>query len=124
MVFLLFLRKVWTWIKKYWKYLLFPVGIVLGIIAMVSGRRRVGNVVAPGELETEGERTQANEEAQQKAREAAEAKKKAVESLEREHADTIKKLTDQQKKEVDGLRGDPDKLNEFLLGVGKEVRGG
>lgn len=116
------LMKAWAWIKKYWKYLLFPVGIIVGILGVLSRRKDVGDVVAPKEVETEGEREAANAEAKKKAEEAEAAKKKAVEDLEREHADTIDKLTDEQREKVEELREDPDKLNEFLLGVGKEIR--
>jgi hypothetical protein len=123
-MFILFLHRVWAWLKKYWKYLLFPVGLILGAIAMFSGRREVGDVVAPGEVETEDERTKASDEAKAKAAAAAESKRKALEDIEREHFETLEKLTKDQRAQVKELREDPDKLNEFLLGVGKEVRGG
>ena len=120
---MVFLWKVWAWIKKYWKYLLFPVGIVLGILAVIFKRKDLGKVVAPKEVETEGERDTANAEAKKKAEDAAKAKKKAIQHIVMEHADTIGELTQEQLEKVGELEGDPDALNEFLLGVGKEIRG-
>lgn len=37
-MFLIFLKKAWDWLKKYWKWILFPIGILLlvgGIIAKI-----------------------------------------------------------------------------------------
>lgn len=120
---MLFLRKVWGWLKKYWKYLLFPVGIVLGILGVLAKRKDLGDIVAPKEVETEEERDEANAEATRLSEQAKIVRDAKVEFLKREHAETIEELTDKQKAQVDELEEDPDALNEFLLGVGKEIRG-
>jgi len=122
---ILWLRKAWAWTKKYWKYLLFPVGILVGIIGMLIGKKKdLGDVVAPKEVETESERNRANEQARREAEEAQRARDQKVKELEEQHAETLEKLTEKQKERVEELREDPDKHNEFLLQVGKEVRGG
>jgi hypothetical protein len=90
---------------------------------MWSKRKDIGDVVAPKEVETEGERDAANEEARQKDREALEERDKKVMEVRKEHAETIKELTDKQKAQADVLSFDPDLLNEYLLNVGKEIRG-
>ncbi len=123
MCILLFLRKVWSWLKKYWKYLLFPVGIVLGILAMISKKKDVGDIVAPKEVETEGERNQANAEARELSEEAKVERDEKVSKVKRKHFETVMKLTDKQKAEVSELEKDPEELNEYLLNVGKEIRG-
>lgn len=120
---MLVLTKVWEWLKKYWKYILFPVGIVLGVIAAVAARRSTPvNVVAPKEVETEPERDAANAAAVQKAKEAEAARDAAIKKVEAEHAATLKVLTDEQKGKVAELQEDPDELNKFLLSVGKSIR--
>lgn len=117
------LGKAWEWIKRNWKYILFPLGIVLGILALISKLRGPGQVVSPLGAQAEKERQKAQAEADKKAKEAEAARQKKVQELEQEHADTLKKLTDDQKKQVEELREDPDKLNSFLLNVGKSIRG-
>ena len=121
-MFLIFLHKVWAWLKKYWKWLLFPVGILLGILSMLGGKK-IGNVVAPEAVKAEEERIKHELEAQKKAEQAEALRKGKVEFIEREHAKTLEKLTDDQKARVEELREDPDELNGFLIGVGKDIRG-
>jgi hypothetical protein len=123
MCVLLFLRRVWTWLKKYWKYLLFPVGILLGVLGMLSKRKDLGDVVAPKEVETEGERDQANQEAKELSAEAKAERDEKVMEIGREHLGTVMKLTDEQKVKARELVDDPEQLNEYLLDVGKEIRG-
>lgn len=116
------LCKIWGWLKKYWKWLLFPVGIVLGILALVN-KDRIKDVVAPEAVKAEEDRIKHELEARKRAEQAEQERKAAVEELERRHADTLEKLTEGQKAQVEELRENPDKLNEFLIGVGKGVRG-
>ena len=118
----LLLRKVWGWLKRYWRYILFPVGIVLGIIAALSRPRDV-TVTPPEVVEAEKDKREAQAEADEEAQAAKEETAHRVAEVEREHARTIKELNEGQKAWVEELRDDPDKLNEFLLGVGKDIRG-
>lgn len=119
---LLVLKKVWVWVKKYWKYLLFPIGILVGIIGFIG--RRKPEVIAPELLDAEEKEREINEEAEKRLDEVEEKRRKQVEDVEREHAETIQKLTDEQKEKLEELREDPDELNDFLLEVGKSVRRG
>lgn len=114
--------KVWAWLKKYWKWLLFPVGILLGILSML-GRKRIFNVVSPELVEAEKVREEAEEDKRQRIEELEQERSERLEEIERVHADTVSKLTDEQKKRVEELREDPDELNDFLLEVGKDIRG-
>lgn len=114
--------KVWEWIKKYWKWLIFPVGVVLFFIGQLTARR--SSVVIQSEIaEAEKWQQKAREEAEARAREAELERKKQVEELEKKHEDTIKQLTDDQRSQVERLRDHPEKLSEYLLRVGKDIRG-
>lgn len=118
MMFLLGLKKVWEWLKRNWKYILFPVGILLALFAY----RRRPDVIAPRLLEAEEARKKAAEEAEKKIQKAREERDKRIEEIEKEHSSTVSKLTDEQRSRLEELREDPDELNSFLLGVGKEIR--
>lgn len=117
------MMKVWAWLKRYWKYLLFPVGILLGVLAMLNRRKNLGNIVPPLEVDTEPEREEANREAEEKARKAQVDKERRIEELKKEHAGTLRELTGQQRVRVDELKDDPDALNDYLLEVGRGIRG-
>lgn len=118
---MLFLKAVWVWLKKYWKYLLFPVGILLGLLAM---RRRKVNVVAPELLGAEENRRKVEKEAAKQLKKAEKDRRQKTDDIEKEHAVTIQKLTQEQREKLKELREDPDELNSFLLQVGKDIRVG
>lgn len=118
---LLFLGKVWSWVKKNWKWLLLPIGVVIFIIGRITAKRNF-KVVNPELHEADKKKREAQEQADREAQEATKERDEKVSELKKEHAETIKKLTDEQKKRAEELK-DPDELNEFLLEVGKEIRG-
>jgi len=114
---------IWTWLKKYWKWLLFPVGIVLYVLGRLAGsRKRPTEVVAPALSEA----VKTQQEATSKANSEKAAAKKAMEAevaqIEAEHADTVAKLTRAQRDEAEKLKEDPEALNQYLLDVGKSLR--
>ena len=118
----LFLKKVWEWAKKYWMYLLFPVGLVVGIVTMLSRTKTPTPVVAPELLEAEKDKLLAEEEAAKKIREAEAKHAAEVKEIEEKYAATIATLTQKQQERVEELRKDPNELNSFLLSVGKSMR--
>jgi hypothetical protein len=118
---LVILHKIWAWLKKYWKWLLFPVGLIIGILTMI-GRRKKITVTSPEVTEAEEARKKADEEARKRLQELEEDRREKIENIEKEHADTIRELTEDQRSRLEELREDPDELNEFLLEVGKEIR--
>lgn len=116
-----FFGKVWAWLKANWKWLLFPIGILLLVIGWFSGKRI--DVVSPGSVAASDAARKARDEAERKAKEAEAARAKRIEELKKEHDATIQKLTDEQKGKVEELLDDPDELNKYLLDVGKRMRG-
>ena len=118
---MIWLTKAWEWTKKNWKWLLFPIGVTLFLLGKVS-QRSLPPVLAPELVGAEEERIKANEEAEEEKVEAKVEKEKKIEAVEKEHAETIKALTDEQAEKVVELKDDPEKLNSFLLDVGRDVR--
>ena len=118
----LFFLKVWSWIKKYWKWLLFPIGVLAFFIGRATAKRNF-TVVNPELHEADKKAREAQKEADREAGEAKTEKDEKVSELKKEHAETLEKLTDEQKERVEELEDEPDALNEFLLGVGKDIRG-
>jgi len=120
---MIWLLKAWLWLKKNWKWVLFPIGI----IAFIGGfllRRRAPKVVAPELAGADVVKEKLLVELEDEVKIVEKDKVAKLEKIDKEHAATVKKLTDDQKAEAQGLRTDPEKLQEFLLGVGKDVRGG
>lgn len=117
---MLVLKKVWEWLKKYWKYILFPVGIVIGLVAM-AGRRKV-DVIAPELLDAEKKKRQIDQEAREELEKADQKRRREIEEIEQQHTATIQELTDEQQQKLEELRENPDELNNFLLRVGKDIR--
>ena len=113
--------KAWPWLRKHWwQVLIFPVGLT----ALYLAFRRRQEVVAPELVGAAEVQRQAEDEAEE-ARGAAETKRSSdIERIEEEHQETIDGLNEEQKARLEVLREDPDELNDFLLRVGRDVRGG
>jgi hypothetical protein len=114
--------KAWLWLKKYWQWLVFPVGIALFLVGRWT-KKKPPEVVAPELVGAAEVKAQAEKEAQKKLEEAEAKKEKQLKAIEDAHAKTINKLTAAQLDQMAGLKKDPDKLNAFLLDVGKKIRG-
>jgi hypothetical protein len=116
-----FFGKVWAWLKANWKWLLFPIALLVFLAGWLF-KKKV-EVIAPGSTAANVAAQKARELAEKQAKEAEAAKAKRIEELKKEHDAVIQKLTDEQKKKVDELVDDPEELNKFLLDVGKQIRG-
>lgn len=119
---MLIFYRCWSWLRDHWKTVL--LGVVTLGISLIVGRalRRTPAVVNPQLLEAEKVRedSQAVEDAQRAQAEAE--RQRDLAAVQVEHADAIAKLTEKQKAQVEELSADPEKLNSFLLSVGKETR--
>ncbi len=120
---MIWLAKVWVWLKANWKAVLLGI-TTLGLGLLVGKALRKSQKVVNPEL-VGADKTKREAQAEEDSKRIAAAKERAEKLVEIEvdHADTINELTDKQRSEVDELKADPDKLNEYLLNVGKEIRG-
>jgi len=93
--------KVWVWIKKYWKWLLFPVGITSVVLAYLAGTTRTSTKPAPPDL------GQAGEDALDDVEEANRVRDEQLEELRIEHHLRLRDLTEEQAKELRDLQEKP-----------------
>ena len=120
------MKKWWTekavpWLKKYWPWIILPVGVLLVLLKVFQRRP---NVIAPELLGALEHERKVDEETAEKAKALESEKEKRLSEIEEAHKEVVERLTEAQKEQVKHLRDDPESLNSFLLDVGKEVRGG
>jgi len=112
------MTKIWSWLKKYWKWILLPVGIILFLLSL----RKTKVVAIPVDTGAATEAAIKKHEEELKRREE-EAKAKAdaeLKKIEEEHKAALDKLDQEQRKQYDILKkGDPQKLTDWLLSLGK-----
>lgn len=109
--------KIWSWLKKWWKWLLFPIGILLFVLSL--RRKTTTVVVSNGHATDLAIKTHDAQVAQQVA--AAEAKAAAeLKKIEEQHKETLEKLNDAQRLKYDELKKQgPKEINAWLLRVGR-----
>lgn len=112
----------WAWVKKNWKWLLFPIGILLFVIGKVSAKKSY-RVINPELVDAEKTKRKAREESEAKNLEAKKERDKRLAEVVEAHDTKLQNLTAEQNEKVDELRDDPERLNEYLLEVGKDIRG-
>lgn len=108
----------WEWLKKNWHWVLFPIGIALAVF----GFRRKTPVVAPALVGADEVLDREDTKADLVKAQALADKDKQIAEITQKHDATIAKLTEEQRKEADSLQEDPEKLNAFLLNVGRDQR--
>lgn len=91
------IRAIWAWVKRWWKWILFPIGVFLALAGALS-RRRLDSVPVPS-FAREGE------EALSKVRAASEARDLKLAELRAAHQERLTGLAEDQKKELDDLQG-------------------
>jgi hypothetical protein len=100
---ILFLKKAWEWIKKYWKWLLFPVGILAAIISFVIGRSS-RDTIPPTPIPDLGKE---GEEALEVAKKAAEERDAKLAELRAKHQARLEQMDVEQKKQLEELKDKP-----------------
>jgi biopolymer transport protein ExbB/TolQ len=113
----------WAWLKKYWMWLILPVGVLVYLFGKMSGAKSL-EVVTPELVGASETKDSADEKAKEERAKAKEKLERIKEEALREHTETIEKLNEEQREHADELVGDPDKLNDFLLEVGRSMRSG
>jgi len=110
------------WFKKYWKWLLFPVGLLLLILGYgLASRKRV--VITSTALEGANEaKDKINAEASEKVRQADAKESGQLAGIAAQHSAAVASVTQKQLDAVEEAQGDSDKVNALLVDVGKGMR--
>lgn len=94
--------KFWPWLKKWWKWILFPVGILGLVGAAIAGTRVVNTVsVDPKKLDD------IEDERRQKVSEADAERDAKLQELAEKHQSRLEQISDDQEKELEGLAEKP-----------------
>jgi len=92
------MTKVWEWLKKWWKWLLFPVGIIGALITWIFLRQKP--------VDDQGSVTpdDAADNAVNGVIKAQDDKEEAVANLEAKYANKIAAMSDEQRAEFDKVK--------------------
>lgn len=91
--------KIWEWLKKYWKWIIFPVGL-LGLLAAALSRGIVDNILPP-------DLTDAHDDFVGKVEEANKERDQKLEELKEQHEERLQELAEDQKEELEELKEKP-----------------
>lgn len=115
--------KAWPWLKKYWAWvLLFPIMLCVYLLGRGHGEVKVIN----DDHESDAAKKKIADVETRAAAEKEQAKSELLKKSAKvigEHQEAVNNLTEEQEGKVDELLEDPDALNEYLLEVGRRVRG-
>lgn len=96
------LVKIWAWLKKYWKWIIFPIGLI-GILAAFIAGRLTRSTPTPIVIDNGDDA----EEALEETRRAAEARDAKLKELREKHQNRLESLSVEQQKELDELKDKP-----------------
>lgn len=115
------LKAVLAFIKKWWKFILFPIGVIVWFIGRASGKTTV--VVASPALEEHAELQRKLDEQTAQKKAAAEVTRKSRDAaIQDRHEATMGESHQRAEKAVEAYSTEPIDLTEYLKRVGKDVR--
>jgi hypothetical protein len=94
--------KIWTWIKKYWKWIVFPIGILGAILGWFLWWRS-----KPKDDVDSSTTDAAADQALSDTVEAQEERDKKMQELEEKHSEKLATMTDEQRQEFEDVRKKP-----------------
>jgi hypothetical protein len=121
MTFPIWLMPAWFWLQKNWRWVLFPIGILLLVLGWT--RRTSVTVAGSSLLEADQNAKKLADQAVIKTQEAATLRDIKVDEADHALEVDVAVVVDREKAEAPALVQDPDALNQALLAVGKHQRG-
>lgn len=88
---------VWRWLKKYWKWILFPIGVISIILAWLARGREL-------QLPSSGTTDEAADEAMEAYKEAAREYQRKVKEAHKKAEERLKTASEEQIKEYEELK--------------------
>jgi predicted negative regulator of RcsB-dependent stress response len=96
------MKKIWTWLKKNWKWVVFPIGVISAILGwFLWWRSRPKDDVDSTTTDA------AADQAVKDTVEAQEEKDKALEQLEEKHGEKLAAMTEEQQAEFKKVKEKP-----------------
>ena len=94
-------NKAWPWLKKNWKWVLFPIGILMAIATASAVSSAVRDFPPPDDLDDE------TQEHLKRLRTADQKRNEALVELEQKKHEELRNLSQEQNKELEALRRAP-----------------
>lgn len=112
---------VWAWIKKYWYWILLPIGILILLARIFRQDKPTTTVVVENKTPTAAADIALHDNMTMAATAKAEAATAAeIKKIEEEHKAVLDKLDDTQRLEYEQLKKKPaQEVTNWLLKVGK-----
>lgn len=105
-----------AWLKKWWWTIVAGLAAVVGVFVGLAFRKKP---VIVGE---NPEREDAEADAQEQAKDAAEERDEKQQDARDQHADDVKQLVEKQQEQTKELLDDPEDTNAYLKQTGEDVR--
>jgi hypothetical protein len=93
------MSRVWGWFKKHWKWVVFPVGILLAVLGWFLWWRS-----RPGDDDTTTTTDSAADGAVKDTNDAVDNRDEAVRELEKKHSAKLEAMTEEQKSEFEDVK--------------------
>ena len=91
---------VWRWLKKYWKWILFPIGIISLVLAWLARGKEI-------QLPASGTTDEAADEAMEAYKEAARKYQERVREVHKKAEERMKTASEEQLKEYEEMKDKP-----------------
>jgi hypothetical protein len=103
------LSRIWTWLKKYWKWLLFPIGLVMTLTGYIAGRKSESFLGEDTNPEIPKLKTDTLRDITVWTESTVEQRDEKLEQLKKDNYKRLKNLSQKQQEELEQLRDEPIK---------------
>lgn len=118
----MWLTVAWLWVKRNWKWVVLPIGLLILLFRVLSAFKKPTPIVDSALAEHQEEKEKIEAEADAARADAGRAVAGQLSGIEARHEASVGELNRGTVQEVEEVRGDPDKTNDFLKSVGKDMR--
>lgn len=119
----IWLFQAWGWLKRNWKWLLLPVGLIAYLVGRASAKKEV-SALSPGLVAHEEVKAKLDAEAEQKKQVADEKAAAQLSDIEANRSAKVSSLTQKQVDAIESVQGAPAKVTDLLKHIGKDIREG
>lgn len=113
---------VWLWLKKNWKWIVLPVGVLVWLLGR-SSKKPVVQAVSPELLGHSSVKAELEQEGIRRLKEAAAQHEAQRAALDAKNQQVLREINERAELKAAELVENPDNVNDFLKKVGRDVRG-